>query len=218
MYKGIIFDLDGTLIDSAQIVADVLNRMRHQKGKDALGIEWYRSWSSEGGEVLVGNALDLPLKDAIQLVPEFRKNYFDLPTPIESIYPGVIDMLREFKSRNIRMAICSNKPENLCRKVLKETPLCDFFEVVIGGDTLSKKKPDPEPLIYSVKKILLHINKVLYVGDSSIDKNTAMAANIDFAHFMGGYDSSLSLDSNDIAFKAHNLLVLDLISREKISE
>ena len=218
MYSAVVFDLDGTLIDSAPTVAIVLNSMRHQMGKDALGIESYRSWSSEGGEVLVGNALDLSLKDAAQFVPEFRKHYFELPTPIECIYPGVIDMLREFKSRKIRMAICSNKPENLCRKVLRETTLFDFFDVVIGGDTLSKKKPDPAPLLYSMIKIATSFNQVLYVGDSSIDKQTAMAANIDFAHFMGGYDSSVSLGTKDIAFKIHNLLVLDLITRGKISE
>ncbi|WP_083398920.1 HAD-IA family hydrolase [Polynucleobacter sp. QLW-P1DATA-2] len=216
-YCGIVFDLDGTLIDSAPVVADVLNGMRQQHSKDALGIDCYRSWSSEGGTVLVGNALDIPPKDAEQFVPEFRRRYFDYPTPFNSIYPGVIEMLRVFKSRNIRLAICSNKPENLCKKVLNEVNLDSYFDIVLGGDTLTKRKPDPLPLIHVINEIRINPNQILYVGDSLIDQNTARSAGIDFAFFAGGYDPKITLGPSDISFSTHDLFVSDLISQGKIN-
>lgn len=217
-YSGIVFDLDGTLIDSAPVVAGVLNAMRQQLSKDALDIDCYRAWSSEGGAVLVGNALDIHPKDAEQFVPEFRKRYFDLPTPINSIYPGVIEMLKAFKSRNIGLAICSNKPENLCKKVLNELNLDSYFDVIVGGDTLTKRKPDPLPLIHIINEIRIDPNQILYVGDSLIDRNTAISAGIDFAFFAGGYDSKITLGPSDISFNTHDLFVLDLITRGKINE
>jgi len=217
-YCGIVFDLDGTLIDSAPVVADVLNGMRQQRSKDALGIDCYRSWSSEGGAVLVGNALDIPPQDAEQFVPEFRRRYFELPTPLNSIYPGVIEMLKAFKSRNITLAICSNKPEHLCKKVLNEVNLDSYFDVVVGGDTLAKRKPDPLPLMHVINEIRINPNEILYVGDSLIDKNTAISAGIDFAFFAGGYDSKIALGPSDISFNAHDLFVSDLIIRGKINE
>jgi phosphoglycolate phosphatase len=217
-YSGIIFDLDGTLIDSAPVVAKVINEMRQQQAMDALTIDCYRAWSSEGGAVLLGNAFGIPPKDAEQLVPEFRKRYFDLPTPVNSIYPGVIEMLRAFKSRNICLAICSNKPENLCKKVLNEVNLNSYFDVVVGGDTLIKRKPDPLPLKHIIKELKINPNQILYVGDSIIDKNTAMAAEIDFAFFSGGYEQKITLGLGDISFNAHYLLVMDLIFQGKINE
>lgn len=216
-YCGIVFDLDGTLIDSAPVVADVLNGMRLQRSKDALGIDCYRSWSSEGGAVLVGNALDISPADAAQFVPEFRRRYFDMPTPINSVYPGVIEMLRAFKLRNIRLAICSNKPENLCKKVLNEVSLDSYFDIVVGGDTLAKRKPDPLPLMHVINEMGVNSNKILYVGDSLIDKNTAKSADIDFAFFAGGYDPKITLGPSDISFIAHDLFVSDLISQGKIN-
>lgn len=216
-YCGIVFDLDGTLIDSAPVVADVLNAMRQQHSKDALGIDCYRSWSSEGGAVLVGNALDIPPKDAEQFVPEFRRRYFDLPTPINIIYPGVIEMLKAFKTRNISLAICSNKPENLCKKVLREVNLDSYFDIVVGGDTLTKRKPDPLPLLHVIHEIRINPSRILYVGDSVIDKNTARSAEIDFAFFAGGYDPKITLGPSDISFSTHDLFVLDLISQGKIN-
>jgi phosphoglycolate phosphatase len=217
-YSGIIFDLDGTLIDSAPVVAKVINEMRQQQAMEALAIDCYRAWSSEGGAVLLGNAFGIPPNDAEKLVPEFRRRYFDLPTPVNSIYPGVIEMLRAFKSRNIRLAICSNKPENLCKKVLHEVNLNSYFDVMVGGDTLTKRKPDPLPLKHIIKELKISPNQTLYVGDSLIDKNTAKSADIDFAFFSGGYDPKITLGEDDISFNAHYLLVMKLISQGKIHE
>lgn len=216
-YLGMVFDLDGTLVDSAPVVAGILNEMRHQlRAKDALSLDCYRTWSSEGGAVLVGNALEISSEDAEQIVPEFRRRYFELSTPANSIYPGVIELLEALKARNIRLAICSNKPANLCKKVLNELNLDSYFDLVIGGDTLAKKKPDPLPLMHIINAMGINSSQILYVGDSSIDQNTAKSAEIDFAFFAGGYDPKISLEPSDISFDAHDLLLSHLVSRGKI--
>ncbi len=216
IYFGVAFDLDGTLIDSAPVVASVLNSMRQQRAKGALNIDYYRSWSSEGGAVLVGNALGISPNDAEQFVPEFRERYFELPTPINSIYPGVIEMLEVLRSRNIRLAICSNKPENLCKKVLNEVNLNAYFDIVVGGDTLAKRKPDPLPLMHIINEIGIKSNQILYVGDSLIDQKTAKSAEIDFAFFAGGYGPNITLEPSDMSFNTHDVLVKDLIAQGKI--
>lgn len=199
-FKAIIFDLDGTLIDSAPVVGDILNSMRGDKGLELLDLEKFRQWSSEGGAVLVGNALQLSHENAGAEVEEFRSRYFATPTPINCLYPGVLEILEDLSKNNISLSICSNKPENLCKKVLKDLGLFTFFDQIVGGDTLPIKKPDPTPLCYILKEIGKNTNEVLYVGDSGIDKKTAMAANVRFAFFSGGYESKLRLDSWDIQF------------------
>ena len=217
-YLGIIFDLDGTLVDSAPVVADILNTMRKKQFKEDLSIDFYRAWSSEGGAVLVGNAFEISPKDALKFIPEFRKRYLDFPTPMNSVYHGVIEMLRAFKARNIRLGICSNKPENLCKKVLREVNLESYFDVVLGGDTLVKKKPDPMPLLNIINELKINRKQILFVGDSFIDKKTAKSAEVDFAFFTGGYEPKIALEHGDIEFNDHNFLVKDLISRGKINE
>jgi phosphoglycolate phosphatase len=135
---------------------------------------------------------------------------------MESIYPGVFSFLSKLVKNQIRLAICSNKPENLCNKVLAETGLKDFFNTVIGGDTLVYKKPDPRALLHAVNLMQVDSNKALFVGDSFIDKTTSKAANIHFAFFTGGYGVGNFLESNDISFGSYELLSADLIYREKI--
>ena len=175
-------------------------------------------WSSEGGAVLVGNALEISDNEALSMVPKFREYYFRVPTPLESVYPGVFNILQQLFARRIRLAICSNKPEKLCKKVLSETGLERYFEVVIGGDTLSLKKPDPAPLKHSIGLLKINSEQILYVGDSLIDKKASKAAGIDFAYFSGGYDDRKFLETGDIFFDSYERFLNDLIANGRICE
>ena len=184
----IIFDLDGTLIDSAPVVTSILNTMRLARGMEAMPLSVYRSLSSEGGAVLVGRALEVAPELAGGLVSDFRTIYAETATPLESVYPHVRETLQELSRRGVRMTICSNKPEKLCRKVLGETDLLEFFEGIVGGDTLPFRKPHRAPVDLALN--LCHGNaKTLYVGDSAIDQQAALAASLRFVFFSGGYEN-----------------------------
>jgi len=189
--KTIAFDLDGTLIESASLVGDILNSMRLEKGLAPLGSDRYRVWSSRGGNYLVGHALEAGPEAVGALLDEFRRRYHERPTPMESVFPGARELLERLTDAGRRLAICSNKPQRLCHKLLDETGLIRFFGTIVGGDTLDKSKPDPTPLTYALSRLGGETDTALMIGDSAVDQRTADAANVRFAFFTGGYDDGV---------------------------
>ncbi len=189
--KTIAFDLDGTLIESASIVGDILNSMRRERGLAPLGSDRYRVWSSRGGNYLVGHALEAGPEAVGALLDEFRRRYHELPTPMESVFPGARELLEQLTDAGRRLAICSNKPQRLCHKLLDETGLIRFFGAIVGGDTLDKSKPDPTPLTHALSRLGGETDTALMIGDSAVDQRTADAAGVRFAFFTGGYDDGV---------------------------
>jgi phosphoglycolate phosphatase-like HAD superfamily hydrolase len=186
----IIFDLDGTLIDSAAVVSIVLNSMRKNAGKEALGIDFYKKWISRGALQLISNSLEVDIKSSNSHLEEFRRRYFDLPTPTDCLYLGVKETISELICNN-KVGICSNKPEKLCRKIINETGLGEMVSVIVGGDTLSFSKPFRQPIDYAIKLLDGKHETAVLVGDSTIDQLAALAANIDFIFFSKGYDDGV---------------------------
>lgn len=188
--KTIIFDLDGTLVDSAPIVASILNDMRNAKGLEDLPLALYRDLSSQGGATLVGRAMEIDPASAGSMVDSFRQRYASLPTPVGSLYPSARDTLEALHHRGCRLAICSNKPERLCLKVLKETDILQFFHGVVGGDTAGVSKPDRRPVDFAMASCAGTL-PAFFVGDSIIDQQAAQNAALPFIHFSGGYEPHL---------------------------
>ena len=114
-----------------------------------------------------------------------------LPTPMESVFPGARELLEQLTDAGCVLAICSNKPQRLCHKLLDETGLIRFFETIVGGDTLDKSKPDPTPLTHALSRLGGETDTALMIGDSAVDQRTADAADVRFAFFTGGYDDGV---------------------------
>ena len=193
-YRSVVFDLDGTLIDSAPVVACILNGMREERGFRPIDLDFYRQWSSVGGKALVGRSLELSEGLVEVALCEFRKRYFVSQTPVDSVFSGARGALEGLVSRGISLAICSNKPERLCHKVLQETGLATFFKVVVGGDTLDERKPSPAPLLHAISELGRPRSECLFIGDSCVDREASIAANVDFALYPSGYDSVAEAD------------------------
>jgi phosphoglycolate phosphatase len=189
----VLFDLDGTLLDSAPLVGRILNDMRESTGRAPLPLSSYRQWISLGAADLVGNAMEAEAQNVSTLVQEFRHRYRELPTPINTLFPGVTETVAALAASGVRLGICSNKPEHLCRKVLIETGLSDHFGCVVGGDTVSQSKPHRQPLDYALGVLEAAAPSTIFVGDSTVDQRAAHAAQLPFVFFTGGYDDGVDV-------------------------
>jgi phosphoglycolate phosphatase len=183
----VVFDLDGTLTDSAPAIGVVLNGLRAERGLMPLAARSYRGWISLGAPALVGAALDLPTPATPDQVSEFRRRYAASRGTPADLYPGVVDMLAELDAAGRPMGVCSNKPHALCEKVLDETGIRRFFRAVAGGDSVPRSKPDPMHLAQTLARMQCEGQPFFYVGDSRIDAEAAAAAGAVFLWAAYGY-------------------------------
>lgn len=189
---ALVFDLDGTLIDSAPDIHATANKVLVPRGFAPVPFEVVRSFIGNGVGVLVSRLLrhhgqegDGPLQAAI--VAEFIQIYEDA-FDLTRLYPGVNQALAALDDAGHPMGICTNKPEGPARAALRHFGLDRYMQVVIGGDSLSTRKPHPAPLQAAVAA--LGARTAIFVGDSEVDAETACAANLPFALFTEGYRTS----------------------------
>lgn len=207
MLKTILFDLDGTIIDSAVSIGSILNNMRNEKGLSPLAIDHYRKWVSLGAIDLVSNALEVGPGSVENHLDDFRKRYSVYKTSEHTIYPNVIQAIGGLRNMGIRMGICSNKPTHLCRKVLEDTSLDLYFSSVVGGDRAGKSKPAREPIDFALRDLNHNGGIAILVGDSSVDQKAASATGIPFIFFSGGYDDGVELASNEDSIESMRGLI-----------
>ncbi|MFH1553806.1 MAG: HAD-IA family hydrolase [Pseudomonadota bacterium] len=209
--RGIVFDLDGTLVDSAPSVASVLNEMRAEHGIAPAPDSRYRGWISLGAQTLVRNALDLQMSDCTVELSEFRRRLARHTVPSSSLYGGVLEVLDRLTRRGMALAICSNKPESLCVKLLEDTGIAGYFGAVIGGDTTSASKPSREPVLAALAGMGIAPDEAIFVGDSSVDQKGSAAAGVRFVFFAGGYDDGVR--RADCFLTIHEILEVDDVTR-----
>ena len=198
---AVLFDLDGTLTDSAPAIGGVLNSMRHERGLAPLPADRYRAWISLGAAELVGSALDRPGPAPADEVAAFRFRYADTRATAADLYPGVEDMLKQLHTAGHAMAVCSNKPQFLCEKVLLETGIISYFGAVVGGDAVRRSKPDPMHLLHALASICRDGQPFFFVGDSRIDADAAAAAGAMFVWASYGYGESAELAQRGVGVR-----------------
>ena len=187
---AIIFDLDGTLIDSVGGIHVAVNQMLAQAGYDQLAIETVTSFVGKGSSNLVKRVIDhvgLPNDAAshIKYLTEFLDIYTSEPAKFTTVFDQVHEVLRDFQSSGIALGLCTNKPQSATNVVLEEFGLTAFFGSIVGGDRLPSRKPDPAMLHLVMKE--LAVERCLFVGDSEVDVATAKAAGLPIALFTQGY-------------------------------
>tara|TARA_B100001173_G_C15828649_1_gene479415 strand:+ start:115 stop:777 length:663 start_codon:yes stop_codon:yes gene_type:complete len=200
--KAVVFDLDGTLIDSAPDICAAVNKMLACEGIAPIELSTVTSFIGNGMPKLVERVIhyvDLPLERHQDLTVATLGFYNQSPSDLTQIYAGVMACLDLLRSKGYSLGICTNKPFSLTQSVTQELEISRYFDVLVGADTLSVKKPDPAPLHYCIKE--LGFEEALYVGDSEIDYQTAQNALVPFALFSGGYrKESLSFFKNATIF------------------
>lgn len=184
----VVFDLDGTLVDSAPDIQKAANRMLADEGLDPLDLPTIISFVGNGlpklvERVMTRTGLD-PARHA-ELTALTSAHYNASPSALTLPYDGVPEALTALQKAGHSLALCTNKPQEPARAILKNLKLAHFFECVVGGDTLPVKKPDPAPLLHVLEQ--LGGGTALYVGDSEVDAETAVRAKVPFTLFTKGY-------------------------------
>jgi phosphoglycolate phosphatase len=185
---ALLFDLDGTLVDSAVMIAQALSELAMSRGGALVPVERARQLVSKGAPTLVREALGPCATDADADVLAFRTILADIRAEPSIIFPGVVDALKLLTAAGHPCAIVTNKPEQLSRLLLDQLNLSWFFGAVVGGDSLAVCKPDPMPLHHALKTQGTEGWPALMIGDSGIDSSAAAAAGLAFLLFEGGYE------------------------------
>ncbi len=216
----ILFDLDGTLVDTAPDLMMAHNHVMKKFGYPTKSTEDIRNLVGKGAGALIGRSiwgqakrefskvLDEKIKE--EMVKEFVSFYGKNIVNESTLVTGVKEFLIWCKEQNISMAVCTNKQEHLSNDLLKKIGIYDFFEYVAGSDTFDYCKPDPRHLTNVVEILDGDVKKTIMIGDSETDANAAKAAEIPVILLENGYTEK---NTTEIY---HNHLIKDFIGIEKI--
>lgn len=177
-----MIDLDGTLLDTAPDLATAANMMLKELGKAELPLETIQSYIGKGIEKLVKRSLtgDLDGEPDAELLqramPLYEQSYEKTLYVDTRAYPGVREGLNALRTGGFRLACVTNKAEAFTLPLLRAAELLDYFDIVVSGDSLPKKKPDPMPLLHACERFEIGPHEMLLVGDSLNDAQAARAA------------------------------------------
>ena len=209
----ILFDLDGTLVDTAPDLIEAHNHVMKKFGHKQKKLSDIKSLAGRGAWVMMQRSFKNEIKDEKmkkKMVDEFisfyAKNINNESKPIK----GIFEFLEWAKSKNISMGVCTNKREVLAVDLLKKINMYKYFEYVAGADTFEFNKPDPRHLTNIIEIIGGDLNKTIMVGDSEVDANTANNANVPFVLVKDGYTEKSAKDIK------HDELINDFVDFEKI--
>ena len=216
----IIFDLDGTLADTAPDLLRAHNHVMRKFGYNTKNIEEIKNYVGQGAAVMIGKSIwssakkelskitDQKVKD--EMIKEFLE-YYGKNTVVDSkLIKGVYDFLKWAKTQNISMAVCTNKQEHLAVDFLKKIKIYDFFEYVAGRNTFDYCKPDPRHITSIIEIMNGDLKKSLMIGDSENDSEAAKSAGIPMILLEDGYTEK------KVEQLHHDYLIKDFVGLEKI--
>ena len=200
--RAVLFDLDGTLVDSAPDLTLAANKMLSALGYPQVNCSQVKGWVGDGVRSLVLRALtailgDVPAESLIeQSYVLFQRYYAESVYQDSTLYPRVHETLQTLKSSRLALACVTNTPSRYTKPVLEKSGLTGFFGAVVSGDDLSLKKPDPAPLEFAAEQLGVPLTACVLVGDSINDISAAGAAGIPVLWATYGYASQDDIEQD----------------------
>ncbi|MCG8505410.1 MAG: phosphoglycolate phosphatase [Sphingomonadales bacterium] len=193
-FETVIFDLDGTLVDTAPDLTHALNHVLVQEGRSPVALEDVRHMVGYGARALIRNGLEktgAPGSDEdIERLLEDYLNYYARHMAEDSrLFDGAGPVLAALKERDVRLGICTNKMERMTFPLLAALDIMHFFDAVLGGDSLAVRKPNPAHLTATIERAGGIPDRTLFVGDSEADVAAARAANVPVIAVSFGYSA-----------------------------
>jgi 2-phosphoglycolate phosphatase len=186
--RAVLFDLDGTLLDTAPDMAGALNQLRSEGNLDPLPFEEVRQLVSHGATALVRLAFAEAGENTFQVLRErFLEIYRGRLSVETQVYEGILEALGRLESNGIAWGVVTNKPGWLTEPLLEQFALRRRARVIVCGDTLSERKPHPAPLLYAAEKLGVSPAQCIYIGDAERDVLAAQAAGMQVFVALFGY-------------------------------
>ena len=197
---AILFDLDGTLVDSAPDLQASVNRLLARYGQAGQDLECVKNWIGNGVEKLVERALTEALPNQVdppllhQAVQQFNALYREENGRSARLFPGVSETLSALAKNVISLlGVVTNKPDAFTKPLLHTLGMLPFFQVIVSGDTVTHKKPHPEPLHYALNTLRIAPDKAVFIGDSAHDIMAGKAAGVTVIGVGYGYNQGIDL-------------------------
>ena len=218
----ILFDLDGTLVNTAPDLMRAHNYVMKKYGYDERELTDIKKLAGRGSKVMLTKSMNEiaelsgKVKKTDDVLEEMTKEFIDFYSKNivkeSTLKNGLLDFLSWCKKKSILMGVCTNKQEHLSIDLLKKIKIYNFFDYVAGGNTFDYNKPNPKHLTDTIEILGGDVSKTLMVGDSETDSNASKAANIPFVLIEDGYTEK---KTNEIY---HDYLIKDFVGLEKIVE
>lgn len=211
----VMFDLDGTLMDSVPDLAAAVDKMLMLLGREPAGIERVRDWVGNGSRVLVRRALagsyehaGVDEDEADAALALFMQAYAGSHA-LTTVYPGVRECLDWLAAHEVALAVITNKPAQFVAPLLEEKGLGGYFAWLVGGDTLPQQKPDPAALFWVMDMVGATPAESLFIGDSRNDVRAAQAAGVPCVGLSYGYNHGRPIEEErpDLVLDDLRLLV-----------
>jgi phosphoglycolate phosphatase len=192
--QAVLFDLDGTLVDSAQDMVVAMRRLRAELGEPVIDLSGVGTVVSKGGRAMMRRGFPGADETRIEtLLPRFLDLYAEAIATHATTFPGVDTVLAALRARDIVWGIVTNKPGRLARALLSALSLDQHCAALVSGDCLAQKKPDPEPILHACRMLGVNPQHTIYVGDDARDIEAGQCAGTMTVAAAWGY-----LDGEDV--------------------
>ena len=198
MPAALLFDLDGTLLESLPDLATAIDRMLLELGLASAGIERVRGWIGDGARQLVREALQFAQRETTEAILDaalsiYQRHYAACLTDRSQLFAGVLPALQQWRAAGVPMACVTNKGAAFTEPLITHFWLRELLPVIVSGDTLPQRKPDPAPLLFACEQLQVSPTRAVMIGDSRNDVLAARAAGMPVVCVDYGYNHGRSI-------------------------